>query len=190
MARTPNARMLAEANDLSRDLSAVTALDLAELLHAMRDGDFSIRLPGDWTELGGKLADTFNDIAAANAQMARELGRVGLVVGKKGKAQQRVKFGRTSGAWNEMESSVNTLIADLLWPTTEVPRVAREVGTEGKLGGQAQVKKVSGVWKDLTESVNSMASNLTAQVRNIADVTAHVAAPIGGRRVGDRKSVV
>ena len=59
--------------------------------------------------------------------------------------------------------------------TSEVTRVAREVGTEGKLGGQAQVHEVTGVWKDLTESVNSMASNLTAQVRNIADVTIAVA---------------
>ena len=57
----------------------------------------------------------------------------------------------------------------------EVTRVAREVGTEGKLGGQAQVREVTGVWKDLTESVNSMASNLTAQVRNIAEVTIAVA---------------
>src|SRR5207237_1018403 len=57
----------------------------------------------------------------------------------------------------------------------EVTRVAREVGTEGKLGGQAQVRDVSGVWKDLTESVNMMAGNLTAQVRNIADVTIAVA---------------
>src|SRR5438876_8604220 len=57
----------------------------------------------------------------------------------------------------------------------EVTRVAREVGTEGKLGGQAQVRDVSGVWKDLTESVNFMASNLTAQVRNIAEVTIAVA---------------
>src|SRR5205085_8202590 len=59
--------------------------------------------------------------------------------------------------------------------TSEVTRVAREVGTEGKLGGQAQVQDVSGVWKDLTESVNMMAGNLTAQVRNIADVTIAVA---------------
>ena len=55
--------------------------------------------------------------------------------------------------------------------TSEVTRVAREVGTEGKLGGQAHVKGVSGVWKDLTDSVNQMAGNLTAQVRNIAEVT-------------------
>src|SRR5207237_1087606 len=58
---------------------------------------------------------------------------------------------------------------------SEVTRVAREVGTEGKLGGQADVKGVSGTWKDLTDSVNSMAGNLTAQVRNIAEVTTAVA---------------
>ena len=57
----------------------------------------------------------------------------------------------------------------------EVTRVAREVGTEGKLGGQADVKGVGGTWKDLTDSVNSMAGNLTAQVRNIAEVTTAVA---------------
>ena len=57
----------------------------------------------------------------------------------------------------------------------EVTRVAREVGTEGKLGGQANVKGVAGVWKDLTDRVNSMAGNLTAQVRNIAEVTTGVA---------------
>src|SRR5687768_4877495 len=66
---------------------------------------------------------------------------------------------------------VNTMIQQLGVFTSEVTRVAREVGTDGKLGGQAQVPEVTGVWKDLTESVNSMASNLTAQVRNIADVT-------------------
>src|SRR5205823_2025043 len=58
---------------------------------------------------------------------------------------------------------------------SEVTRVAREVGTDGRLGGQADVQGVAGTWKDLTESVNSMASNLTAQVRNIADVTTAVA---------------
>ena len=70
---------------------------------------------------------------------------------------------------------VNKMIDQLSVFTSEVTRVAREVGTEGKLGGQAQVKGVSGVWKELTESVNQMAGNLTAQVRNIADVTIAVA---------------
>src|SRR6186713_1961599 len=70
---------------------------------------------------------------------------------------------------------VNKMIDQLSVFTSEVTRVAREVGTEGKLGGQAQVRGVSGVWKELTESVNQMAGNLTAQVRNIADVTIAVA---------------
>ena len=70
---------------------------------------------------------------------------------------------------------VNAMIKQLGVFTSEVTRVAREVGTEGKLGGQAQVPEVTGVWKDLTESVNSMASNLTAQVRNLAEVTIAVA---------------
>jgi signal transduction histidine kinase/HAMP domain-containing protein len=70
---------------------------------------------------------------------------------------------------------VNTMIQQLGVFTSEVTRVAREVGSEGKLDGQAQVPEVSGVWKDLTESVNSMASNLTAQVRNISEVTIAVA---------------
>ncbi|HEY5962858.1 MAG TPA: HAMP domain-containing protein, partial [Xanthobacteraceae bacterium] len=191
----------------------------------MRVGDFSVRISGGRLGIEGKIADTLNEIAAANERMAQQLERVGQRVGKEGKTKQRVRFGLSNGAWGEMESSVNTLIDDLLWPTTEVTRaitavaqgdlletvrldvdgrplqgeflrsasivntmikqlsvftsevtrVAREVGTEGKLGGQAQVPEVTGVWKDLTESVNSMASNLTAQVRNIADVTIAVA---------------
>src|SRR5437870_4642224 len=57
----------------------------------------------------------------------------------------------------------------------EVTRVAREVGTEGKLGGQADVPGVGGTWKDLTDSVNMMGGNLTAQVRNIAEVSTAIA---------------
>jgi HAMP domain-containing protein/CheY-like chemotaxis protein/signal transduction histidine kinase len=199
--------------------------DLLNALQAMRVGDFSVRMAGSQVGLLGKIADTFNEIVAANERMAQQLERVGHVVGREGKTRQRVKFGLSHGAWGEMETSVNTLIDDLLWPTTEVTRaisavaqgdllqtvhlevdgrplegeflrsativntmikqlsvftsevtrVAREVGTEGKLGGQAQVREVTGVWKDLTDNVNSMASNLTAQVRNIADVTIAVA---------------
>ncbi len=194
-------------------------------LHSMRDGNFSARLPVAWTGLPGKIADSFNDIVAANEHMARELARVGLAVGKEGRIRERIRSERQSGAWGDMEVSVNKLIEDLLRPTTEVTRaiaavaqgnltqtvrldadgrplegeflrsanivntmiqqlgiftaevtrVAREVGTDGKLGGQANVPGVAGTWKDLTDSVNSMAGNLTAQVRNIAEVTTAVA---------------
>src|SRR5207248_6268202 len=208
--------------------------DLLRALQAMRVGDFSVRMAGDQVGLAGKIADTFNEIVAANQRMAQELERVGQVVGREGRTRQRVDFGLSSGAWGEMESSVNTLIDDLLWPTTEVTRaiaavaqgdllqtvhldvegrplkgeflrsanivntmikqlsvftsevtrVAREVGTEGKLGGQAKVSEVTGVWRELTESVNSMANNLTAQVRNISDVTIAVANGDLSRKIG------
>src|ERR1700680_1554840 len=83
-----------------------------ELLHALlavRDGDFSVRLPGDWTGIQGKVADTFNQIVMSNARMASELERVGHLVGRQGQTRHRVKFGRSSGAWREMEGAVNAL---------------------------------------------------------------------------------
>ena len=75
----------------------------------------------------------------------------------------------------ELKNTINTMVDQLSSFASEVTRVAREVGTEGKLGGQAEVKGVAGTWKDLTDNVNSMAGNLTAQVRNIAEVTTAVA---------------
>ncbi|MGH7467778.1 MAG: HAMP domain-containing protein [Longimicrobiales bacterium] len=216
--------------------AVLSELDVRQLLRALQQvkaGDFTVRLPADWTGIDGKVADTFNSIVTANQQMADELSRVGQVVGKEGKTRERTKFDRSTGAWGAMESSVNHLIDDLLRPTTEVTqaisavargnlmqtvrldvdgrplegeflrsativntmiqqlgvftsevtRVAREVGSEGKLGGQAQVPGVIGVWKDLTDSVNSMASNLTAQVRNISEVTIAVASGDLSRKI-------
>ena len=95
----------------SDDRSNGQADHMHELLHAlqaMRIGDFSVRLPGDRTGLEGKIADTFNEIVAANERMASELEHVGQVVGREGQDAQRVRFGLQTGAWGEMEASVNT----------------------------------------------------------------------------------
>src|SRR6266853_1312042 len=75
----------------------------------------------------------------------------------------------------QLKEAINTMVDQLRSFASEVTRVAREVGTDGKLGGQAQVPGVAGTWKDLTDNVNFMASNLTAQVRNIADVATAIA---------------
>src|SRR5205085_2778589 len=167
----------------------------------------------------------FNQCITNSQRITEEAARLSKNVGKEGRLTQRLSTPGVTGAWAEQVDSFNTLIDDLVRPTTdiartigavakgdlgqsmdlqvdgrplkgeflrsaklvntmieqlsvftsEVTRVAREVGTEGKLGGQAQVKGVSGVWRELTESVNQMAGNLTAQVRNIADVTIAVA---------------
>jgi CheY-like chemotaxis protein/HAMP domain-containing protein/GAF domain-containing protein len=103
------------------DLSS--AFDQHRLLHAlqaMRMGDFSVRLPGDQIGLAGKIADAFNEIVAANQCMATQLEQVGHVVGREGMTRQRVRFALSGGAWGGMETSVNTLIDDLLWPTAAV----------------------------------------------------------------------
>src|SRR6266567_4609676 len=101
--------------DGSLDLTVILTI-----LQAMRDGDFTVRLPGTWVGLAGKVADTFNDIVAANQHMEQELKRVGHVVGKQGKTRERTRFHESRGAWGEMEVSVNTLVEDLLRPTAEV----------------------------------------------------------------------
>jgi HAMP domain-containing protein/signal transduction histidine kinase/DNA-binding response OmpR family regulator len=216
-----------------RRASKVTSEGAAEIrsrmiLHAMvafRDGDFSVRLPTDWADTDGLIATAFNQTITQKHGISREFTRLRKTVGEEGRLKQRMTLPGATGGWAVDVESINTLIDDLVRPTTEiartigavakgdlgqsmdlevdgrtlkgeflrsarlvntmieqlsvftseVTRVAREVGTEGKLGGQAQVKGVSGVWKELTDSVNQMAGNLTAQVRNIADVTIAVA---------------
>src|SRR6266545_3995359 len=207
---------------------AANALDaklLLKTLTALKKGDFSVRLPSDWAGVNGKIADTLNDVIEINDRLAKEMERVSRVVGREGKITQRAAPPVAHGSWVSLVESVNTLIDDLVQPTTEmsrvigavangdlsqmmapevdgrklqgeflrvvklvnamvtqlgsfaseVTRVTREVGTEGKLGGEAKVKGVAGAWKDLIDSVNFMTGNLTAQVRNIAEVTTAVA---------------
>ncbi|MDB5596453.1 MAG: hybrid sensor histidine kinase/response regulator, partial [Hyphomicrobiales bacterium] len=96
-------------------------------LDAARVGDFSIRLPNHRSGLTGKIADAFNDIVASNERMAQQLERVGKVVGRDGQTSTRVRFGNVNGSWGEMETSVNTLVDDLLWPMTSVTHTITSV---------------------------------------------------------------
>ncbi|WP_343123386.1 HAMP domain-containing protein, partial [Verrucomicrobium sp. BvORR106] len=131
-------------------------------------------LVGDWAEEVDALNDLMDDLVRPTTEVTRTIGAVA-----KGDLSQSMALeadGRAlEGEFLHSAQLVNRMIDQLSVFTSEVTRVAREVGTEGKLGGQAQVKGVSGVWRDLTESVNQMAGNLTAQVRNIVDVTLAVA---------------
>ncbi len=95
---------------------------LLNALIAARNGDFSVRLPAEWTGLEGKIADAFNDIMVCNETMSKELERVSTAVGKEGKIRQRASFNLHGGAWREMEEKVNGLIGDLVWPITEFTR--------------------------------------------------------------------
>ncbi|GAA3434637.1 HAMP domain-containing protein [Kutzneria kofuensis] len=195
---------------------------LDRLLSAMRDvrdGNFRRRLTpvGDGT--AARVAEVFNEIVERNQDLVGELSAL------RGGVGERLSTEPFTGGWAVARQSVNLVLEDLLYPTTElsrvlaavaegdlsqrmsshrngqplrgeaaqlcatvnglleqlsvfaeqVTRVAREVGTEGKLGGQAVVPGVAGIWRDLTDNVNLMAGNLTAQVRDIAQVTTAVA---------------
>ncbi|HUQ34803.1 MAG TPA: HAMP domain-containing protein [Aestuariivirga sp.] len=132
------------------------------------------RSDGAWGQMQRSVNGLVDDLLWPTAEVTRAVSAVA-----QGDLLQTVSLdvdGRPlKGEFLRAATIVNTMIKQLGIFTSEVTRVAREVGTEGKLGGQAQVPEVTGVWKDLTENVNSMASNLTAQVRNIADVTIAVA---------------
>src|SRR5262249_32978774 len=91
---------------------------LLRALQAVRDGDFSVRLPSDHTGLAGKIADTFNEIVTSNQQLARDLERAGQIVGKDGQTRHRMSSDRRTGAWGGLESSANPRIDDLLCPTS------------------------------------------------------------------------
>ena len=129
---------------------------------------------GSWAEQVDAFNTLIDDLVRPTADIARTIGAV--AKGDLGQPMELQVDGRPlKGEFLRSAKLVNTMIEQLSVFTSEVTRVAREVGTEGKLGGQAKVKGVSGVWKDLTDSVNQMAGNLTAQVRNIAEVTTSVA---------------
>ena len=127
-----------------------------------------------WQGMQESVNSLIEDLVWPTTEVTRTIGAVA-----RGDLTQAMRLERDGqalqGEFLRSANIVNTMIAQLGTFTSELTRVAREVGMEGKLGGQAQVPGVSGVWKDLTESVNLMAGNLTAQVRNIADVTIAVA---------------
>jgi HAMP domain-containing protein/CheY-like chemotaxis protein/signal transduction histidine kinase len=124
---------------------------------------------GTWKD----LTDNVNFMASNLTGQVRNIAEVTTAVAN-GDLSKKITAD-AKGEILQLKDTINTMVDQLSSFASEVTRVAREVGTEGKLGGQAQVKGVAGTWKDLTDSVNSMAGNLTAQVRNIADVTTAVA---------------
>src|SRR5215204_27282 len=213
-------------NGNNGSIDEIDSYELLRLLLEVKEGNFSVRMPGDKLGISGKICDTLNGIILLNEALFEELTKARNTIGLKGHLNHRVELPRFArGSWASGVDSINSLISDLVHPTIEiahvissvakgnlsqemplkigdhvlegefakiaaevndmvkqlnlfsmeVTRVAREVGSEGILGGQAKVQGVAGTWKDLTDSVNQMASNLTGQVRNIAEVTTAVA---------------
>ena len=124
---------------------------------------------GTWKD----LTDNVNFMASNLTAQVRNIAEVATAIAS-GDLSRKITV-NVSGEILQLKETINTMVDQLNAFAGEVTRVAREVGTEGRLGGQANVRGVAGTWKDLTDSVNSMANNLTAQVRNIAEVSTAIA---------------
>ncbi|MEO7412592.1 MAG: response regulator, partial [Opitutaceae bacterium] len=124
---------------------------------------------GTWKD----LTDNVNSMANNLTTQVRNIAEVTIAVAS-GDLSRKITVD-VRGEILQLKETINTMVDQLRSFASEVTRVAREVGTEGRLGVQAVVPGVAGTWKDLTDSVNAMGANLTAQVRNIAEVTTAVA---------------
>src|SRR6266508_2198468 len=182
--------------DLSQKITVSAKGEVAELAHTINSLTDTLRVFAEQVitvarevctegKLGGQaevpgvagtwkdLTESVNSMASNLTNQVRNIAQVATAVAN-GDLSQKITVAAL-GEILELKDTVNTMVDQLSSFADEVTRVAREVGTEGKLGGQAQVREVSGTWRGLTDNVNYMASNLTAQVRNIAQVATAVA---------------
>ncbi|WP_425613413.1 HAMP domain-containing protein [Anatilimnocola sp. NA78] len=156
------------------------AIDLPVLLNAMsalKRGDFSVRLPHDWTGAAGKVADAFNEVIELNERMARELERLGRVVGKEGKLTQRASLGDVRGSWAASIDSVNDLIGDLVRPTRETARVIGAVA-QGDLSQTMTLelddRPLQGEFLGTAKTINKMVDQLSSFASEVTRVAREV----------------
>ncbi len=155
-------------------------LDTRQILAALtafKRGDFSVRLPDDWTGVAGKVADTFNDVIALNQRMTLELDRISRVVGKEGRISQRASIGDVSNCWAESIGSVNALIGDLVNPTSEMARVIGAVA-KGDLSKVMEIemdgRPLQGEFLRTAKTVNTMVDQLGAFASEVTRVAREV----------------
>src|SRR5882672_10023195 len=116
--------------------------ELQYVLMRFKEGDFASRMPASFVGMEGKAADLLNEILAVSERRATEITRICRVVGKEGKLKQRMNVPGAVGGWADEIEALNTLIYDLVWPTTEVTRAIGAVA-KGDLS-QAMALEVDG----------------------------------------------
>jgi len=163
----------AQLADGSLDVSLLLAT-----LRAFKKGDFSARMPLDWTGMAGKVADTLNDLIETNERMSKELARLSRVVGGEGRMGQRASMGDVTGAWAEDINSINTLLDDLTSPATETARVIGAVA-RGDFSQTMSLERdgvpLQGNFLQTAQTVNAM----VAQLGSFASEVTRVAREVG-----------
>jgi HAMP domain-containing protein/CheY-like chemotaxis protein/signal transduction histidine kinase len=150
---------------------------LANALSSLRKGDFSVRMPAGMTGLDGQIADEFNELVEINQRLAEELERISQAVGKQGQISQRASIGKVSGAWQEAIASVNSLINDLVHPTSEMARVIGAVA-KGDLSQsialEIQGRPLEGEFLRIARTVNTMVDQLSSFASEVTRVAREV----------------
>jgi HAMP domain-containing protein/signal transduction histidine kinase/ActR/RegA family two-component response regulator len=164
-------------NSFQRNGATLDERQLLMALKAYKNGDFSARLPQDWTGLPGKIADTFNDVIRMNQRLTRELARIARVVGKEGRITQRALLGDASHAWSDAIGSVNNLIDDLVQPMSEVTRVIGAVAKgdlSQNLATEIEGRPLQGAFLRTAKIVNTMVDQLGAFASEVTRVAREV----------------
>ena len=173
----PSALLRDKHNGSRLNGDGVDSKQLLSALGAFCRGDFSVRLPEDWTGIGGKIADAFNEAIATNGKIARELDRISRIVGKEGRITQRATIGDVSNCWAGSIGSVNALIDDLVHPTSEMARVIGAVA-KGDLSKAMETeiegRPLEGAFLRTAKTVNTMVDQLGAFASEVTRVAREV----------------
>src|SRR5205814_727946 len=183
---TSPSRRAAVANGSRSGIHECDNGQLLKALMAFKRGDFSVRLPDDWTGVAGKIADTFNEVIAKNQRLTMELDRIGRAVGKKGRITQRASLGDVSDSWAEAIRSVNNLIGDLVHPTSEMARVIGAVakGDLSKtMATEIEGRPLEGEFFRTAKTVNRIVDQLGAFASEVTRVAREVGSEgiVGGQ---------
>src|SRR5438309_6600995 len=174
---TSPSRRAAVANGSRSGIHECDNGQLLKALMAFKRGDFTVRLPDDWTGMAGKIADTFNDVIGTNQRMTEELERIGQVVGKEGRIAQRASLGDVLDCWAQAIGSVNDLIGDLVHPTSEMARVIGAVakGDLSKtMATEIEGRPLEGEFLRTAKVVNTMVNQLSAFASEVTRVAREV----------------
>ena len=145
---------------------------LLDVLARVKAGDFTARMPLDWTNVAGKVADDLNAVIIANQTFETEVARVSEVVGTQGKLSKRAALAGSTRSWSGSIESVNSLIEALVRPTTEMQRVIGAVA-----GGDLSKKvgaEVGGEMLELKNTINAMVDQLNGFVSELTRVAREV----------------
>jgi len=183
------APLIKKAQRTNRPRPNGSELDTRQLLAALmafKRGDFSARLPDDWTGVAGKIADTFNNVIRTNQRMAKELERIVHVVGKEGRIRQRASLGDVSDSWADVIGRVNVLIGDLVHPTSEMARVIGAVAKgdlSETMATEIEGRPLKGEFLHTAKTVNAMVGQLGAFDSEVTRVAREVGkeGPLGGQ---------